>query len=250
MKTIPLSTILILGMTAAASAADLPSRYNPSMLSPAPVSTWNGFYVGAQLGYAWGSDQTVIKAAGSPFVLAAPDYDTNGFVGGVHAGFNYQTGPIVAGIEGDLELTGADGNAGFVGGRSFPGYHIGSSSEINFQGSLRARAGWAFDRVMVYGTGGLAFASVKNSYGAILPARNIFGAPRGIYGSSHDEVHWGWTLGAGVEYAISNNLTARAEYRYTNFNTFDNQPSFLVAGGVAEQEPDFHTLRIGTSYKF
>jgi outer membrane immunogenic protein len=249
MKTIPLSAVLILGLTAAAGAADLPSRYNPSILSPAPVSTWTGFYVGAQLGYAWGGDQTVIKAAGFPFTFVAPDHDTSGFVGGVHAGFNYQAGAAVFGLEGDLELAGIDGKVGLAGSGSFPGYSITSSTEIDFQGSLRARAGLAFDRVMVYGTGGLAFASVKNNYGAILPAGNVFGVPRGIYGSSADEIRWGWTLGAGIEYAISNNLMARVEYRYTNFNKFDNQPSFLAAG-VAEQEPDFHTLRIGASYKF
>lgn len=240
----------LLAVTAGASAADLPSRYEPNVFSPTPAANWSGFYVGAQAGYAWGSDQTQVDVAGLPFTLVAPDYDTSGFVGGVHAGFNYQTGPAVFGLEGDLELAGVSGSVGLTGTGSFPGYRVTSGTEVDFQGSLRARAGVALERLLIYGTVGLAGAAVENVYRAELPKGNVFGAPAGAASSKTDELRWGWTIGGGVEYAITSNLTARAEYRYTNLNSYRNVTTFLSSSSAAEQEPDFHTLRIGTSYRF
>src|SRR5919112_1024818 len=87
-----LCVMATIGFAAGAAAADLPNRYRgPDMFSPAPVATWTGFYVGAQVGYAWGSDQSRIEVPGSPFSFTGPDQDTSGAVGGVHAGYNYQT---------------------------------------------------------------------------------------------------------------------------------------------------------------
>jgi outer membrane immunogenic protein len=65
-----------------------------------------------------------------------------------------------------------------------------------------------------------------------------------------DETRWGWTVGAGVEYALMSNWTARFEYRYTNFSAYNNAVALLAAGAVSEQDPDFHTVRIGVSYRF
>ena len=250
MKKLSASAAALVVVTASASAADLPSRDAPNVFSPTPVATWSGFYLGAQAGYAWGSDQTQVEVAGFPFILVAPDYDTSGFVGGVHAGFNLQTDLLVFGLEGDLELATVEGNVDLTGNGNFPGYRVTSSTDTNFQGSLRARVGVGIDRVMIYGTGGLALASVENAYTAELPVGNVFGAPAGTSSSKFDELRWGWTIGTGAEYAITSSLTARAEYRYTNLNRYENVTSFLGSRSVAEQEPDFHTLRIGTSYKF
>src|SRR5687767_10669513 len=113
----------VLGSVAGAAAADLPNRYrDPDMFSPAPVATWSGFYVGAQVGYGLGGDQTHVDVAGFPFSFVGPDHDMSGPVGGVHAGYNFQRGQIVFGVEGDLELANVDGTVALTGSGAFAGF--------------------------------------------------------------------------------------------------------------------------------
>ena len=233
-------------------AADLPRRNGgPDLFSPALVTTWTGFYAGAQVGYTWGNDQTNVDVPGFPFTFSGPDHDANGVVGGVHAGYNYQTGLAVFGVEGDVELAGINGKTQLTGGGAFSGYNITSSLDVAFQGSARGRVGFALlDRMMLYGTAGLAFAAVENKYTATLPPGNIFGAPAGTSTAKFDDTRLGWTVGAGVEYAIMSNWTARFEYRYTNFSAYKNATALLGPAASSEQDPDFHTLRIGASYRF
>jgi outer membrane immunogenic protein len=104
--------------------------------------------------------------------------------------------------------------------------------------------------MMLYGTAGLAFANVENTFTATLPPGNIFGAPSGTSSVKFDETRWGWTVGAGAEFAVTSNWTARFEYRYTNLSAYDNPVTLLASGAVSEQNPDFHTVRIGASYRF
>jgi outer membrane immunogenic protein len=241
MKKILLSSVALLGLTAGAVAADLPSRYAPApVVAAVPVFTWTGFYVGAQAGYAWGEDSPRLYFNGenvtSALIGQDTDFDTDGFVGGVHAGYNVQFGSIVAGVEADIEAAGIEGDRTYtVLGTADT---VSASSDINFQGSLRARLGVAFDRALIYATGGVAFANIENTYSA-------FGVSR-----SFDDMQWGWTIGAGVEYAITNNLTARAEYRYTQYDNFNTRTDFIAANASVQQEPEFHTVRVGVSYKF
>lgn len=236
-----LSATALIAFTAAASAADLPARYTPvAAFGSAPLFTWSGLYLGAQAGYTWGSDKVRLYEGAfdvtPSFSIDGTSYDVNGFVGGVHAGYNAQFGAIVAGVEGDLEIAGVDGDRrwGVVGA------YDEAKSEVNFQGSLRARLGFAFDRTLVYGTAGVAFASIENTYATSAGAASTV--------AKFDDTQWGWTLGAGAEYAFTNNLTARAEYRYTQFDSYNNNTAF--GGASVQQEPDFHTLRVGVSYKF
>jgi outer membrane immunogenic protein len=252
MKKLFLATTALVAFTVAASAADLPLRSAPSpIVAAVPVFTWTGFYVGVQAGYAWSEDEAQLFVGGVPVGLGtfgvSTDIDSDGFVGGVHAGFNYQIGSFVVGIEGDLEGAGIDGDL-TIASPLAPGYSATSSSEINFQGSLRARLGVAFDRALIYATGGLAFANLENTYTATLPAGNILGVAAGSYTQKFDDTEWGWTIGAGVEYAFTDNLTARVEYRYTQFENVDN--NFAGFDASIEQEPEFHTVRLGVSYKF
>ena len=148
-------------------------------------------------------------------------------------------------------LAGTEGKTRLSGSGDFPGYSITSSLDIAFQGSARGRLGFAMlDRMMVYGSAGLAFANVENTYSATLPRGNVFGAAAGISTAKFEETRWGWTLGAGVEYAMISNWTARFEYRYTNYSAYKNAAVFLAPSASSEQDPDFHTLRIGVSYHF
>jgi outer membrane immunogenic protein len=252
-----LSTAAAVAMGGTALAADPPARYAPPpLVAPIPVFTWTGFYVGVQAGYAWGENDTVLfdRFGPVPFGFGGVNnnvlgYDMDGFVGGVHAGFNYQVGSLVFGVEGDIEGTGIEGNR-TISQTFFPGVTItaASKTEIDWQGSLRARVGFAWDRALIYATGGLAIADLSDTY---TTSASGFGVTL-RFTEKFTDTRWGWTLGAGVEYAFTPNLTGRLEYRYTQFNEYDNVTNGTAFGPgiLAQQDPEFHTVRAGISYKF
>jgi outer membrane immunogenic protein len=253
MKKLLLAGVAIAGLVAgasAASAADLPVRSAPPpapMIAAIPIFTWTGFYVGAQVGYAWG-DNNNDNIPGGAFVATPAGTlvpfdggfggDNDGFLAGVHAGYNYQFGSIVVGVEGDIEgVFGGDDND--FNGVLFDRFGnladvAFSANSLDWQGSIRGRVGFAFDRALIYATGGFAFGGVSGGFSQGLLDNN-------------DDTLTGWTLGAGVEYAITNNLTTRVEYRYTNFSGNDSVFNNINFGGG---DLDFHTVRVGLSYKF
>ena len=253
MKKLLLAGVAVAGLVAgasAASAADLPARTVPMapapMIAAIPVFTWTGFYVGAQLGYAWGSSDN-FAPAGAYYVnsagfLAPFDQGFGGnndsFMAGVHAGYNYQMGSFVVGLEGDVEGLFDNSNDRFNGilynAAGTPVAFSVSANNIDWQGSIRARAGFAFDRAMIYATGGFAFAGVS-------------GGVSNLIANNGDDTLTGWTLGAGLEYAFTNNLTTRVEYRYTSYDRDDNIFNNVAYSGGSF---DFHTVRVGLSYKF
>jgi outer membrane immunogenic protein len=252
MKNLLLAGVAIAGLVAgasAASAADLPARTAPApapYVAAIPIFTWTGFYVGAQVGYAWGDNNNDIPggafvARGGVLVPFDGGFGGNNdsFLAGVHAGYNYQFGAFVAGVEGDIEGLFGDDNNNFndvlfdANGR--PAAVSFSANSLDWQGSIRARLGFAFDRALIYATGGFAFGGVSGGFN------------QGLIGSNNDDTLTGWTLGAGVEYALTNNLTTRIEYRYTNFSGNDSVFNNVNFGGG---DLDFHTVRVGLSYKF
>lgn len=175
------AAVLIAGATAAA-AADVPPYgpppAAPSYYSPAPAFTWSGPYVGLTGGYGWAT--TVPSTA-----------PNNGWIGGAFAGANFQADSnLVVGIEGDFTATGKTGTGG------------GATVTNPWDATLRGRIGFAMDRIMIYGTGGVAVGKVT--------------ATGGITGSA---TRVGWTAGAGVEAALSQHVTGRLEYRHTNLGT-------------------------------
>jgi outer membrane immunogenic protein len=213
-------------------------------VAAAPVFTWSGFYVGAQVGYAWSEIDTRVSFAD---LSSAGEFEADGLVGGVHAGFTYQLGSVVAGVEGDIEAAGLKGehrfadlfDAGIVD-------TLDVETQINVQGSIRARLGFALERALIYATGGVAFANVENTYTATFnPA-----VPVAPDRESFESTEWGWTLGAGLEYAVTDNLTGRVEYRYTKFDTIRNAPSDDNPGPSFDNDVEQHTLRAGVSYRF
>lgn len=228
MKKYLLSGVAALGILAAgaASAADLPSRKGP-VAAPyyPPVFTWTGFYVGVNAGYAWGQiDSTGLGVLNNGFD------DPDGFTGGGQIGYNYQIGQWVIGAEADfqgadLKATAFDVASGFR-----------ASNEINWYGTVRARVGYAFDRFLPYVTGGFAYGQVKNKLSGPL------------FTLSDDNTQYGWTLGAGLEYAFTNNLTAKIEYLYVDLD----KESLTVPGGTftSNVETKFSVVRAGLNYKF
>jgi len=220
---------LALAMTAS-QAADLPSRYSPApAYNPMPVFTWTGFYVGANVGYGWNTGASRYYDPAFGFVGGNRK---GGFVGGAQAGYNYQFGMFVLGAETDLQYA-AVGNKGASYGNT---YYVGDSD--GYFGTIRARLGVAFDRALVYGTGGFAYGDIggNRAYDPLL-------------GHHRDNsTNGGWTLGGGAEYAVTNNITAKVEGLYVNLDTRDN---YALGGRFHDRrDTEFGVLRAGVNYKF
>jgi outer membrane immunogenic protein len=229
------STALVVALGGVAVAADLPSRSPPPVYVPPPAFTWTGFYIGGQVGYQFGTEHTSLFAnvPGLPFAAGVPGYNMNGVVGGAHMGLQAQFSQFVLGVEGDIEGASVRGSTVFAG--------VTGSSREDVESTYRLRAGYAFDRVLLYATGGLAIADFNNSYNN--------GLPGGL--DSFNHTRFGWTGGGGIEYAITNNWSIRAEYRYTEFGA-TNDTLLNSTGGAVQarvRETD-NSVRGGFSYKF
>jgi outer membrane immunogenic protein len=240
------SAAAVVALGATAFAADLPSRVAPPVyIPPPPVFTWTGLYAGGQIGYGWGREtETVFNAAGNP-ISTVGTLDPSGVVGGAHLGYNWQSSMFVYGLEGDVN--GASYQSSIFGPivppgaviARLPGINGTASTSIPVQGSIRARIGLAFDRALFYATGGLALGDIHDSF-------TIFTNP--AITDSFWHFRAGWTVGGGVEYAVTNNWSVRAEYRYTDFGSYNE-----VLGPSTDfvhQHPIENLAQVGFSYKF
>jgi outer membrane immunogenic protein len=234
MKKILLASVALL-VSHAAYAADAVIE------EPVPVAievfSWTGFYVGIHGGYSWADGEW--DASPGPGTTFISEHDLDGFLVGAHAGAQYQfSNNLVLGVEIDADYRDADDSAAIT----FLGAPIGLgiNSEINWTGSARLRAGYAMDRWMPYVTGGFAFADYDldfTSGGVVFPG----------FGVSETSV--GWTAGFGAEYAFTDNLIFRAEYRYSDFGDEDAfSLLFPIPGSSFDLES--HDVTIGVSYKF
>jgi len=233
-------TAAVAFVATAASAADLPSRVAPApIVAAVPVFTWTGFYVGVNAGYGWNTNDNGTFVDPVTGVVVNGSDDDGGFVGGAQVGYNYQIGAFVLGVETDIQY------ADHIGGRDrgfVPGVAgFRDDSDGNWFGTVRARAGVAFDRALIYVTGGLA-------YGDIASGRSVFVDPvtGDTFFGSESDVNTGWTLGGGVEYAFTNNLTAKVEGLYVNLDTEDNV--FGFSGN--RDNTEFGVIRAGLNFKF
>lgn len=167
---------------------------------------WTGGYVGGYGEYKWGE-----------FDALAGD-DADGFGGGVYGGYNWQSDNIVYGVEGDLGYSGADASLGGVTG------------EQGFNGSLRARLGYDINPFLLYATGGLAATRAEVTSAA----------------GSDTNTHLGWTAGAGAEAFVTENITTRLEYRYTDYGS----ETYNLGGTNVSSGFDDHSVRLGIGMKF
>ena len=204
-------------LVAVVSGALSTSAYAGDIQSNA-VHDWSGVYVGAQAGYALG------KSDSGGFFLLAPGSDVTGalkpegFTGGLYAGYNLQFGsPLVFGVEGDIEYADIKGSSAlYLNGA--PVLSNEMSSEMNWKGSVRARVGYAIDRLLPYVTAGVAFGNYE-----IVPKYELTGPLPG------SKAQIGPTVGVGVEYAITDRINTRIEYRCTDFG--DASYAILGFGG-------------------
>ena len=256
-----IASAAILTISTTAMAADLPSRRAPPVFVPPPVFSWAGFYVGGQIGYAFGQDNTTTTI--QPAVLGGPaaavvvfpgavvpgTAKPSGVIGGGHVGYNFVLpgfagfgSGLILGIEGSVDGTDYSQTTTFGAGNAFF-VPAGSTASIrsDIQGSVRGRLGIAVDRALFYATGGAAFADFKTTYNNV-----------GIGFDSFSRSRVGYTVGGGVEYAITTNWSLRAEYRYSDFGTFTDAlvASSLIPGTTVRHRETENTVQLGFSYRF
>jgi outer membrane immunogenic protein len=226
MKRVLLASVGALTLAALvgpANAADLSRRYpapaqqvNKAPIY-SPVYNWTGMYIGINGGGAWG--QSGWDTTGN--------FDMHGWLFGGTLGYNWQAGPVVFGLEGDIGWSN-------IGGTTTTACGLGCETRNSWLGTVRGRLGYAIDRFMPYITGGLALGDVRAS-------------TPGFAGAS--QTNAGWTGGGGVEFAVAPQWTAKAEYLYVDLGSFN---CGLSCGAAATDNVSFRTsiIRGGINYKF
>jgi len=203
-----------------ALAADLPQPSEPMPYAdpvPAERFDWSGFYFGGHAGWTWSDSET------SNGVTGRFTNRDNGVSGGVHAGYNHMLTPnFLLGAEADFTFSDIDET------RTVAGVSYRTSSDWN--STIRGRAGWVFDRFMVFGTGGLAIGDLGVS----------------ANGVSDSATRVGWTAGAGMEALVTENVTARVEYQYQDYGS----ETFTLGAQSYKTDLTNNQVRFGLSYKF
>ena len=237
-KSLLAGAVILFG-AGAANAADV--------VDVAPVTDWTGFYVGLHGGYAWGDlDYSADFDEGRIGVLdfEGDGSDMDGFFGGLQAGFNWQMDSILLGVEGDISLANIEGDGDFQA--SGVDYALRADTTVDWFGTARVRGGFLVTpELLLYATGGLAWGSVDTSYDFDL-------AGVGVASNDESTTHMGWTLGGGAEFALSDNLSLKAEYLYVDLGeeeVFDDDIA-NVGNVQLDQDLTFHTVRAGLNFRF
>jgi outer membrane immunogenic protein len=262
-----------------ALAADIRIKA-PVYKAPAPVAAydWSGCYVGGNGGLIDGGDRFDLTPSGAfdspanvfsipanraPLLSSYRPRDA-GFTGGVQIGCNRQYGSFVLGVEADLNFSTLDEDIvasyplspiiGQIRGANARTEHV--TKQIDWFSTFRARAGYAHDRLMVYGTGGLAVARIETSTDVLFDGNAVTGVLADFHFAGRtDLTRWGYAVGAGAEYGFSNSWTVKAEYLYLDFGSFSHllpdvtgvNPTFSWTNNMRLRE---HVVRAGANYRF
>jgi outer membrane immunogenic protein len=220
MKRVFFALVGLAALTGTAAAADLP-RPAPAPYYKAPVAlpvyNWTGFYIGINGGGGFGRSQWDSTSG----------FNTSGGLVGGTVGYNYQFGQGVVGLEGDIDW--AD-----INGTTNTACPFGCKTSDHWLSTVRGRLGYAADRFMPFVTGGAAFGDIRASTPGFAGANNT---------------NAGWTVGAGLEFAIAGNWTAKAEYLYVNLGKFN---CGISCGALVTDNVSFTTnlVRAGVNYRF
>lgn len=235
-----------------ASAADLGDSYGSYKDAPAsygPGHSWAGLYIGGSAGFGTGDtsgklgfgdrvdyilDEINEEAGINLASLFQSEYDVNGAIYGAHVGYNFQRGHVVFGLEAGINGTDIDGSTDVL--------VIGKSErELDWYATATARLGYAADRVLFYGFGGVAWGTINTTLS--VPLLNA--------GVSGETDHVGWTAGLGVEYAMTDRFSVRVEYSHVDFG--EETTSFNLGENFSindEVDMSIDAIKIGASYKF
>lgn len=211
---------------------------------------WSGFYWGVNGGYGWSEDFSTEGANNAGFPLQSlGERELDGGFGGFQGGFNWQTRSLVLGVETDFQWAGFKGS---LGPTSFSrqGISATAADEVNYFGSIRGRIGLADGPVLVYVTGGLAYADVDYELFLVDRARNNV-----TFRSDSKRI--GYVVGVGAEWTFAPSWSAKLEYQHLDLGDQSNTASVLNASGVPNGVTvttadlvEFQTVRIGLNYKF
>ncbi len=200
-----------------AMAADLPAPEVPMIAAAPVVWSWTGFYAGLFIGGGFNGDIDGHHGKKSTD-------DLSGVFGGGYVGYNWQMDSFLLGLETDAGFTGWDTDQG-------KGKHKGWKGEVGVIGSVRGRVGFAWDRFLLYGTGGFAYANLdinKNK--------------------NNDNFLTGWTAGGGVEFAVTDNVLVKLEYLY--YNVGDEWDGKNKNKNKKDGQFAIDTVKLGVAYKF
>jgi outer membrane immunogenic protein len=248
--TLGIGVLALMGSTLAVNAADLGARPigKAPIVAPPPPFSWSGCYVGGNVGAKKGSldGEAVLDPVlfpGAPVLVFGGGDSETGFIYGGQAGCQWQTGALVFGVEGDFNGTNlertfvSDGLvAPFVAGDTF-------TLSNDWQASFRGRLGWAFDRLLVYATGGIAWANFEATAALV-----------GLPIVSADKTLTGWTIGGGGEWAFTPNWSLGLEYRFTQFDREGFGLGALLVGAPVpfsvNAELETHEITARLNYRF
>ena len=226
-------------LATAAHASDIGGQ---SLLAHGPWN-WTGFYVGGNVGAAWARSSIVNDPTSAfPWLNGSTSNDRTGVIGGLQGGYNWQWAGLVLGIEGDLSFASVDRSvaAANVAG---PGFEDSFRSRLDWLATIRGRLGWAVDRALIYGTGGVAFAGLKDELVSPPPTLGGFTA-------STDSSVTGWAAGGGLEYAFTGHWTAKAEYLHVDFGNRTATVGSPTPGYAFKFKDSLDIARVGINYKF
>ncbi|WP_432284135.1 outer membrane protein [Aminobacter sp. BA135] len=221
-------------------AGTLPEAASDTFASAPAGFVWTGGYVGVQAGYSWADatvvyEDTIDGGIADGYAALAP----RGAMGGFYAGYGHQlANDVVLGVETDLQFGSASSSAQ---GRLRSGGEDADfryTSKLDWSASLRVRLGYGAGRFQPYVSAGVTVAEFDFSRTTVFPYLPI----------SLSNTHAGWTIGAGLEYAATDNLVLRTEYRYTDFGSQDLD---LLSNGLRPTATlRTHDVRLGLAYKF
>jgi outer membrane immunogenic protein len=239
--------LALLALTSSAAfAADLPVRTSPPQPVFVAAHNWTGFYIGGHVGYALLEGRNTQVAAPPPLLFpngTVTPGDSSGILGGLQIGYNYQMNNLVLGIEADGSI--ADTRISVTTPSPLiPGAIVTGTTRANWYATLTGRLGFAANNWLFYAKGGLAAADFKFGGSANIPPAFV------VNGIS--DTRFGWTIGAGVEYAFSRNWSAKLEYNYMDFGSkqyaFTTTPA--VGATLTNVKLNAHVVKVGVNYLF
>jgi outer membrane immunogenic protein len=262
MKKIVLATVLAALASASALAADLgPRAYTKAPMMAAPVSSWQGFYIGGNVGYGWGDGKTDFSFLPTPldFGIANATLDTKskGALGGAQIGYNWQMGSLVTGFEVDIQGSGIKGKAGPTHpldvdtGLPLAFAVLTANHELSWFGTVRGRLGFAVTPdLLLYGTAGLAYGQTKASANADESAE----IGRDPFRANVSKTKAGWAAGAGGEWMFARNWSAKLEYLFVDLGKTSETRFDIPPFGDFGVRYTWHTqeniVRAGVNYHF
>lgn len=243
-----------------ASAADLPI-WTPGPTGPVLLPfTWAGPYFGVNIGGQWTSDKIRTTSSGPGFfageaqsldAMSPGTVTSAGVIGGMQAGYNWQFDQAVVGLEVDFNGATATGNNSVIGiFNAPPGTALTTTvKQPMFITTVRPRVGWTFDHVMVYATGGYAFATYQ-----VVDSYNFTVGLPGTQGDVTAKLS-GWTAGAGVEYAFYKGMSLKLEYLYLGMGSFTTNiaappPTASPTNIIVRHSLSDSMIRLGLNFHF